>query len=438
MNAASIDEVSLIFEHLPIDALLQASAVCHLWANVGELAVSERQPQLRQPQLNSGSSFKVGEEVEAFFETKRGSLINGSNSTRVSDAKGNWRRGTIVELDATAATALVTALKAASKAASRAAKKAELEALGYSDHESDHDDDTYEDDDEEEDKRLFFKEEARAAFRNTLFERVLRSNLTLSVAAPVRTLQQLRAIDRRVEGAIPVRRLHRSGANAQTLKLARQLHLYHFETVYLRFLQFSFLLCEPTLGSEPAASSGSATSQGGNAASTSAASESGAASGSDAASGSGAGLTLHLPKGEGRLHFQMVICDGRLQICNPSRQAKADGVRPGMYLDRIDGKSVVAPAENSAHLNKLLNKRPLTLVLSPPDKAPKFEWLGMTDGLFNGDDKWFCEMCSCTWDARPEGSGFFTGATTARRLRDGCPVCGDRLFQTCLLKSSPH
>ena len=113
------DVVALVLAKLPLSELLRACAVCRLWADTGKRAVEERQPlSMYQPQLTCGSNFRVGEVVDAFVRVEgTGSMVSGcSYRRRMSDAQGTWKRGTIVELEPTAA-------KAALKAEALTAKK---------------------------------------------------------------------------------------------------------------------------------------------------------------------------------------------------------------------------------------------------------------------------------------------------------------------------
>lgn len=70
-----------------------------------------------------------------------------------------------------------------------------------------------------------------------------------------------------------------------------------------------------------------------------------------------------------------------------------------------------------------------------------FEWTGLKDGLYNGDDIIFCGVCTAMWHARPSGSGFWTAFTSTRDpAADGCEQCGSKAVpgghQYRVLKSS--
>ena len=64
-----------------------------------------------------------------------------------------------------------------------------------------------------------------------------------------------------------------------------------------------------------------------------------------------------------------------------------------------------------------------------------FEWTGLRDGLFEGDDVFFCGHCTAMWRACPGGPGFYTAFTSRRSVASGCEQCGDKVRQVRVLRS---
>ena len=399
------DIVALVLAKLPLSELLRACAVCRLWADTGERAVEERQPSsMYQPQLTCGSNFRVGEVVDAFVRVEgTGSMLSGCfDRRRMSDAQGTWKRGTIVELEPTAAEA---ALKAEALAAKKEAAliKSEAAAANWPFHEHG-------------------GGAGETEERNVLFvtlDGVGAGDSRCAPAAP-----EFRSVD-----SLPVRRPRRSTASADALQYERRLHLFHFDMAQYKFLNFSFDKIQPQLGpSSKEATEGAGDKRDGD---ESAASE-------VQTEWIGERLCVTLSKGQDH-DFKLTTAkaDGGLQVMSVGDDSHRWGIRPGMCIQSVNGEAKAAPKSRSEamSLNKELHVRPLQLLFRPADITPRFEWHGLKNGLINGDSSWFCQMCSCTWDSGPDGPGFYTPWTSKRRRGHGCPVCHDNIFQTCLLKS---